>query len=237
MVLALAFANLFKNFFDVGQTVHHGNLHLALFAKVNRAFLHPLLTAGRFIDDMSELLAGDDVVNSTNGCFHHTACYAEDGSGARVLRHEGAVEFAFGNLQQVNPVTAKHASKLTDGKHEIGVRHAIVLELTAGGFVLLGRAGHDRDKTQLVRIDAVFAGKPCLGERPEDRLRRARGREVRNDFRVHFFDKVHPTWATACHHRQRAAVVQTFEQFRALFHDGYVGCPVDVADVVGAELL
>ena len=115
--------------------------------------------------------------------------------------------------------------------------HAFSLELTAGGFVLLGRAGHDRDETQFVRIDAVFAGKPGLGERPEDRLRRARGREVRNDFRVYLFDKVHPARATARHHRQRAAVVETFEQFCTLFHNCDVGGPVDVTDVVGAELL
>lgn len=121
--------------------------------------------------------------------------------GARVLRHEGAVEFAFRDLRQIDAVSTQHTGEFSDSEHKVGVGHAFGLELTAGSFVLLGRAGHDRDKTKLVRIDAVLAGKPSLGKGPEDRLRRARGREVRNDFRMHLFDKVHPARATARHHR------------------------------------
>ena len=83
----------------MGQTMHHGDFYLALFAEINRSFFDPFLAAGRFVDNMAELFACDHVIHRTHSRFHHTARDAEDGAGACVLRHEGAVVFAFRDLR------------------------------------------------------------------------------------------------------------------------------------------
>ena len=66
VVIALAFANVFKDLFDMCQTVHHGDFYLTLFAEINRSFFDPLPAAGRFVDNMAELFARDHVIHRTH---------------------------------------------------------------------------------------------------------------------------------------------------------------------------
>ena len=54
---------------------------------------------------------------------------------------------------------------------------------------------------------------------------------------MNLFHEVHPARAAACHHGQSAFLREALQQFAPLFHDGDVGPPIDVADVVRAHHL
>ena len=129
----------------------------------------------------------------------------------------------------------EHADEFA-GRHDIvDVADAIVLEFGAGGLVLLGLAGHDRDDDQVLRVDADLLGVVGLGDRAEHLLGRLAGRGDVEQVGVVVLEEVDPARAAGGENRQVLARLHAFDELVALLHDREVGREVGVEDLVEAE--
>ena len=71
---------------------------------------------------------------------------------------EHFVEILFGQVGKVDAAELDHAGQLARGDDDIHIRDAVMPQFGTGGLELLGRAGHDRDDHDILRIDAGLFG-------------------------------------------------------------------------------
>ena len=212
-------------------------------------FPPPFETAERFDFELFEVFAGDQFVSGTHGRFHDAAAGAEEFPGGTPFAERGIGRLGF-EFAEVDAVHLKQLRGFAGGQHGVDVLIAVAAEFGTRRFELLGGAGHDRDRVDLLRVDADLFGVARFDDRAEHSLRGFAGREVRKHFGIGGFGELDPAGRAAGEHRQNAAVGDAVHQFGRLFHNGQVGaergvehgvepdfpqCGVEHAHHVGAE--
>ena len=120
--------------------------------------------------------------------------------------------------------------ELTGGEHVVHVAEVL-------GFVLLGRAGHDRHEHQALALELGELRIDLLDESARHLLRRLAGRHVGDQVGPVQLDVVDPGRRATREHGEGAAGLDALHQFVRLFHDGEVGREAGVEDRIEADLL
>ena len=102
-------------------------------------------------------------------------------------------------------------------------------------LIFLGDARHDGDDENSFSLFGSLFGQKRLRRCSQHLVRGLARRELCDELWVVQLGKAHPTRAAAREHGPRLALLDPFDEFVRLLHDGKVGPEVGVEDVVEAE--
>ena len=191
-----------------------------------------LHAANAGVGDFLQSIAGLALHNAADDSLCHAAGCAEDHTctGAKTEGHIGRF---VGQLIEADTGFLDHADELLRGENEVNIGLVAVLELFSGRFHLLGRAGHDGDVIELLAAFFFL----CAENGGEHLHRRLAGRNIVQILGILLLEILDPCRTAARKHRERAALLESLEEFRCLFHDGHIRRECGVVDLVCAHEL
>ena len=236
VILALACADIIHENLCVLHAAGNGDINFHA-AQSEAGFLDAFEAADSFKLDGLMLLALKDKVSSTKSSFHNAAGDAEDNGSAGVFAHEILIEVHVGQQVEADTGSLNHVAQFANGENSVNILDAVMLELLALLFVLLGSAGHDRDNENILGIYALFLGIVALEDGTLHLVGRFAGGNVTKKVAIIGFCIVDPTGRAGSDHGKLSAILDTAEKLGGLFHDGEVSCKVGVINLGEAQTL
>lgn len=241
VTVGIAVANLFHELAGVAETVADGDLDGQTVEVDSSGTDAVAVDAADSLEvDFGQRFAAVDLVGGTHSGLHNTASGAEDDGSTGGLT-ERTVEVFLGHAVEVDVVLLEHVGELTGGEAEVDILVATVAEFGTSALALLGEAGHDGDDDEVFALHADLRGEVVLGDSAEHTLRRLGGRGVVEQVGEVLLVEGDPSGAAAGEERQLDVLVASeellhaAEELGAFLHDGQVGAPVGVEDIVEAE--
>ena len=145
-------------------------------------------------------LAFDYMVGSTQCCFHYAAAGTEDNSCAGALAQR-IIKGLFVQHCRVDVLGTQQADKLARGEYNIYIMGAAAAHREESGLAFFGNAGHDGNRADFLRLQALLLCKIGFCQRTENLLRRFGGRKVRHEVRMSFVYIAYPAGAAGGEHR------------------------------------
>ena len=140
------------------------------------------------------VLAGENVVSSSESCLHNTAGSTEDNCGTGI-NTECGIEILIGKGGKLDTGLLDHSGKLSGGQRNVnvgnafaGCRHIVTVNLK-----LLSGAGHDRNNEYVLGIPAHLLCIVGLDQSAAHLLGRLAGGEVGKKFGIVVFAELNPT--------------------------------------------
>lgn len=241
VAVGVAVAHLFHELAGIRETVADGDLH-GQAVEVDGGLADAVAedAAALLEVNLREGLAGVHLVGGTEGSLHNAAGSAEDDGGTSGLA-ERAIEVLLRHAVEVNVALFEHVGELTGGEAEVDILVGAVAELRTGALALLGQAGHDGHADDILALHADLRGEVVLGDGAEHALGRLGGRGMAEQVGEVLLVEGDPGGAAAGEHRHLDILVASeellhaAEELGAFLHDGEVGAPVGVEDIVEAE--
>ena len=133
----------------------------------------------------------------------------------------------------------QQADKLAGGEYDIYIMGTAAAHREEGSFAFFGNAGHDGNRADFLRLQALLLCKIGFCQRTENLLRRFGGGKVRHKVRVSFVDIAYPAGAAGGEHRPAMVlrILQMLQKLACFLHDGNVGSVAGVENIVEADFL
>ena len=145
-------------------------------------------------------LAFDYMVGGTQCCFHNAAAGTEDNCGAGALAQR-IIKGQFTQHCRVDVLGTQQADKLACGEYDIYIMGTAAAHREESGLAFFGNAGHDGNRADFLRLQALLLCKIRFCQRTENLLRRFGGGKVRHEVRMSFVDIAYPAGAAGGEHR------------------------------------
>ena len=199
------------------------------------AFLDALQAPDRLDLDVHQGLAGVQLIRRPDGRLHHAAGGPEDhaGPGRQAQRGIGLLRLDVQKSMPADLIIQAASRVVTTIVHAPA---AVDLQLGPGRLVLLGRAAHDGNREDLLRVDADLVREVALDHGPVHGHGRLAGRDVLDQVRIELLHALHPGAGTGGDQRQSALALDPLQELAGLLHDRQVRGELGVKDVVEAQL-
>ena len=235
LIGAFAVANLIHKNFCVLHAVCNSKAE-DLSVDLDLGFFDAVKSADGSESDRAVFFAGENVVNSSESCFHNTAGYAEDYACAGSFAHDILVEIFIGKSVENNTAAADHFCKFANGENCVNVFKAFCVDHFGSFFFkFLCGAGHDGNNENISGIDSVFFCIIALDDCTLHLVRRFAGRKMVKLICVISFAIVYPAGGAGSDHRKGAAVFHSVKKFGSFFHNGKVCAEVGIINFFEAE--
>ena len=228
LIGAFAFADLVHKDFCIFHAVGNSKAK-DLAVDFDLGFLDAVESTYGSEGDGAVFLAGKNVVNGTESCFHNAAGYAEDNACAGCFAHDVGIEFLIRKLVENDTAAADHFCKFAGSKNGVNIFKAVfIYHFGTLFFKFLCGAGHDGYNKDIFGVDAILFCIIGFDDCALHLVGRLAGRKVIELICVIGFAIVYPAGGAGSDHRKNAAVLHTAEKLGSLFHDGKVCAEVGV---------
>ena len=235
LIRAFAFSDLVHENFCVLHSVCYRKTE-DLAVDFDLGFLDSVKSADGSEGDCAVFLAGENMVNSSESCFHNAAGYAEDNACAGSFAHNILVEVFIRKFAEYDTAAADHICKFADGKNCVNVFKTFCVDHFGSFFFkFLCGTGHDGNNEDILGVDSVFFRIVALDDCALHLVRRFAGRKMVKLIFIISFAIVYPTGGAGSDHRKNAAVFHSVEKFGSFFHNGKVCAEVGIVNFFKSE--
>ena len=235
LIGAFAVADLVHKNFCVLHAVCNSKTE-DLSVDLDLGFFDAVKSADGSESDSAVFFAGENVVNSSESCFHNTAGYAEDYACAGCFAHDILVKFFIRKFVEYDTAAADHFCKFANSENCVNVFKTFCVDHFGSFFFkFLCGAGHDGNHENIFRIDSVFFSIIALDDCTLHLVRRFAGRKMVKLICVISFAIVYPAGGAGSDHRKGAAVFHSVKKFGSFFHNGKVCAEVGIINFFEAK--
>ena len=182
------------------------------------------------------VLAGENVVSSSESCLHNAAGSTEDNSCTGV-NTERIVELFIGKRSKLKTGSLNHTSELTGGESYVNVNDtfACCAHIVSLYLELLSGTGHNGYYEDILGSIAHLISPVGLDKRATHLLRRLAGGEVTDEFGVVILAELNPPGRAGGNHGESTAVLNSFKKLSSFLNDGKVSCGVGIEYLLKAD--
>ena len=238
VAVGVALTDLLHHLASIAEAVDDSDLQRET-VDVDGGFLDTVKAAGLMEFDLRQSLAGVKLVGGTKSSLHDTTGGTEDNGGTSRLT-ERTVEVLFRHIVEIEVALTDHMSQLASTERVVHIGIAVDAEFFTCTLALLGEARHDGNDNEVFAFDTQFGSQVVLCHGAEHTLRRLGGRRIFEQVGEVLLVEGDPCGAAAGEHRQfhglaSEGFLEAAEELGAFLHDGEVGAPVGVVNLVEAK--